>query len=687
MLGSTNDEKFKKSFEQFGIEFEKQIDDQLIADCPFSGKRSKLYVNPKTGQWDSKSASLGGNLYTFIREMVSLCKEETTSVELSELSDSRRLPIKAFKDKVFYNALNDEFLIPEYNIEGKLSGCGHYKVGSKMVVRTKNTKVSVNGLHEAKGNDFPIYICEGEWDWIALQWLHNDVGHKSVVICLPGANTFKTEWTPVFNDRKVYTCYDNDQAGEKGEAKAENLLKGSVSDLKFLRWLDLHPDKYDVRDFIVENANPMTPRNKSKKCFEMMSNMFSYTSRQGESISSSDAGTEEAQPPEEFGPPPSTDEIEKAYGAWLKMSDFDPLAYMFGVCFANRIPGDPIWGFIVAPPGGSKTELLMTLNKSPLIETVSTLTPASLISGMRMPDGQDPSIIPRLNNRMLVVKDFTTILSMHAFQRDEVFGILRDAYDGYIEKQFGNGLIRKYESTFGILAGVTPTIDTFQSVHSSLGERFIKYRMDRNLMPETEEERLMRVLNNINHESAMRAELQKVGARVMSKKIDLETLPTFSPEIAQTVIKLARYTAKLRSAVDRDRYTDALQSIPTTEVATRLTKVYMKLAMGVAIYYDDPDIGDNSLRVLRKVAIDTAPAMQEHTVKSIYTRWYDSDGEEVSSTDVLKDVPFCNATLAGVLNDLVTLGIIKKIKGQNGVKSYFVPTQNTVKMIQGAGIY
>jgi len=54
--------------------------------------------------------------------------------------------------------------------------------------------------------------------------------------------------------------------------------------------------------------------------------------------------------------------------------------------------------------------------------------------------------------------------------RDEIFGTLRDAYDGKITKRFANGIVRAYQSTFGLVAGVTPAIESFVVTHAMLGE-------------------------------------------------------------------------------------------------------------------------------------------------------------------------------------------------------------------------
>ena len=679
--------QYEIAFAQFGVQLEER-GDQLVGMCPFEEKKDKFFVNPENGMWDSKVAGKAGNLYTFFRDWSTHCTAKMKAVDFMPLAESRKLPVAALLDHVIPNALNSEYMIPCYNVDGKLSDLGHYSVGSKGVMRTKGTKMCLNGAHKLADTplNVPVYICEGEWDWIALQWMHAALKAPSVCVCLPGAGTFKEEWVPLFKGRAVRCCYDNDEAGRKGEEKAQALLTGVAKEVKYLQWLELHPDKYDVRDLILDIAHPSAVAPKLKKCYETMEAMFQLSSRTPQTAKTpaakaADAG--EVTPPEQV---PTRAQVETKYGEWLKMTDTDPLAFMFGVCYANRFQGDPVWGLLVAPPGGSKTELLITLATSAWVEMVSTLTPASLVSGMRMPSGEDPSILPKLNKRMLIVKDFTTILTSNVIQRDEVFAILRDVYDGRFEKMFGNGLKREYEVKFGMLAGVTPSIDGFQSVHTSLGERFLKYRLDQFLLPGTEEDRLLRVLSNINHENSMREELAAMGKRMLGMFVDPAKAPKFTPEIGKSVMRCARYTAKLRSAVERDKYTGALTAIPTTEVATRLTKQLMKLAMGVAIYYGHDKIGDDEMRIVRKVCIDTAPAMQQHATNAVLRIWRKTKSP-VSIEDILPHVPFCAATLAEVVRDLCTLGILEKLKEEARLNKFtYRPTPVLLEIAEGAGV-
>src|SRR3990167_6593762 len=187
----------------------------------------------------------------------------------------------------------------------------------------------------------------------------------------------------------------------------------------------------------------------------------------------------------------------------------------------------------------------MSLAMSPKVHAVTGLTPHSLISGAPMRGGKDPSLLPELDGKVLAIKDFTTILTMHYSVRDEIFGTLRDVYDGTTEKIFGNGVKRSYKVHFGIIAGVTPAIETFNIVHSSLGERFLKFRITGNWDHLSEDQKIEKALGNLGKEIQMRDELGEAAARYISF-IKMEKIPKIPLDYKGKLIALAKFGARLR---------------------------------------------------------------------------------------------------------------------------------------------
>ena len=358
----------------------------------------------------------------------------------------------------------------------------------------------------------------------------------------------------------------------------------------------------------------------------------------------------------------TNEELEATYRKWLYMPDTKVLDIMFGTVFANRLSGDPVWVFFVAPPAGSKSELLMSLSRCDECYPLTSLTPHSLVSGTSWGEGKDPSLLPQLDKKVLVLKDFTTILSMNYAARDEIFGILRDIYDGRTEKSFGNGLKREYKVKFGVLAGVTPVIETFSAMNQSLGERFLRYRLPLDTQ-ESEEAKIMKAISNVNCELKMRAELCQAAASVLARENPPDDLmPHFIDKYVPKVVALAQLSAWMRGVVDRDRFTQQVLYRPSSEVGTRIAKQLVKLAMGIGIYRGTRLLGLHEFDCIRHVAIDSCPQRIVMVVQALYNAKRKDELEMLKTKELVERTFLPNSTVLRILEDMNLLRLVKRVE-------------------------
>jgi len=670
------------AFYQHGVRFSGFASDgkNLRGICPFSGKEDKFFVNKETGMWDSKNTSRSGNLYTFLDQWYRFCLTTTKNADLMPLAKDRGLPPTAFYGDVAKNPLTGAFMIPAFNLEGKLNALSYWEPKGK-IFRTAGVKLPLKGCHHIPGNSKPVYICEGEWDMYALQYWFKLLAHDAVVVALPGAGNLNKDWLLYFKDRKVFCCFDHDEAGRKGEEKSARALREVASEVRFLQWPEAVSDGYDIRDLVLESVEynfMKATKTGLKTGFERFNKMFSLNTQVER-----DSPVEVKAETVSNVVVPTRKELEAAFSKYLKLLNYDPITVVMGTCFANKMPtGEPIWQFLVAPPGGGKTTFVSPLSKSPFIETLTTLTPASLISGHRGIDGADPSILPRLNNRVLVIKDFTTILSGHPNTRDEIFGLLRDIYDGRIEKSY-SGHTRKYESKFGIIAAVTNAIDGYLTLQSSLGERFMKFRLDKHLSPESEEERILKAIDGIEHENEMKEELGDLCYRMLEKPMP-PTFPILPPEFKMQVAAMAMFVSRMRASLQKDRFSQEQLTMPIKEIGTRIGKQLCKLAIGIAVYLDHAEVGEDELRLVRQVACDTCPDRFEYIINLLLSN---TPEEPKDSKWLIERTGLSQSTMHRVAEDLQALRIIKKTAGSHGLLSMYVAHPDLADLAKKAGLY
>lgn len=672
-------------FQQHGVSLSGESGDQLIGYCPFSDREEKFYINRKTLLWDSKTAGVSGNIYDFMRLIAARYTLQLDEDKRIALAKDRGLPKHAFVD-IGLGWNGRKYTIPVRDIQGKVVDIRMYAPGGP-VLSTKGADTGLLGSeHLTKHREAPVYVCEGEWDWVALRWLFRKNSTPGTVVAVPGAGTFKPDWVLWLSGRTIHTLYDKDEAGEKGEHLALRRLQSRVQRLTFVHWPDELRDGFDVRDWVIEGAIRLkTPR----KCWSSLQAMFRDAPRRTVLPPPQTEADEEKEKNKAHGPeslavtrpqskwtrPPRLEDVYGEFKKWLYLDTTDAIDIMLATAVSQQIDGEPLWLFLVGPPGSAKTETLNALSWVPNAYMTSSVTPHSLISGANWSKGEDPSLIPRLHGKVMVIKDFTSILAMRDTEKDEIFGILRDAYDGKCGKEFGNGVIRSYESRFTILAAVTPSIYALSSSHTALGERFLKFGIGDNLVHRSEEQIIERAINNINQETTMRSDLADVVNGFLSRRLRIEKvtpdkLPTLDNGYQKRIIALARFGARMRGTVTRDTYrNDIITSRPSAEVGSRLGKQLAKLCQALALVRQRRFITSDDYRLAKKVMLDTIPQRTEDILRTMLVEC-PTVNDTLMAGDVANKTRYPVATVSRILQDLNVLDIVARRPISKGMSKW-----------------
>ena len=348
----------------------------------------------------------------------------------------------------------------------------------------------------------------------------------------------------------------------------------------------------------------------------------------------------------------SLTQLYEVFKRWLLLKDPYLVEVVLASVVANLLGGDPLWLLIVAPPSSAKTEIIRALSRVPCIYLLSNLTANTLLSGQQ--GKKDASLLPHLSNKILAMKDFTTILTLHRDARAEIYAQLREVYDGAYSKAYGTGEQKRWEGRVGFLAGVTQVIDGQQAVHTILGERFLLYR------PETEarQEIARKALRNTGTEARMRKELSEAveGFMVSLGKVEDRTVE-IPQEAEDIIVLLADLTAKGRVGVPRDGYDRRIQYTPEPETPARLAKQLVLLGQGLAIVRGKATVGTEELAVLRKVAVDT---MIQQRVKVVRALAKLHPWEWAETQAVMDEVIIPARTCKELLEDCWTLKLVER---------------------------
>lgn len=642
---------------------------EVYGHCPFCGKE-KFYVNKESGQWECKAGkcSKNGNVTTFLDQIIDHYSPLKKPL-LKRLIEVRGLPKWVLKRyDIGYDGTR--YLLPVRWSTGHVQDIGTYIVGHKI----KSTKgvgnlrgtglLNIEKLKDTP-KDIPVYVCAGYWDTLAMEAMLKEGKHKGIVVGAPGEQTFKKEWIEYFQGRKVYLCYDSDEAGDKGTAKvggcngfpkpssklSEGMLRGVASELSYLCWPMSLESKVDLNDFY-----------RKKGTYKKLAKLFRPSHRRDSKPKKTKKDKRKKLKLAKLDFPA----VLQAYESRLKMTDgmTRGLRLIYATVASIRFASDPVWLYLVAPSGGGKTVLLSSLRGSQHVIYRSSLSKATLVSGMR--GTNDPSLIPELNEKCFVLKDFTEVLQMNDMDREEVVGTLRGIYDGYLDKSYGTGVHRHYESLFSIVAGVTPSIHKYTDKGVALGDRFLKFDMTRGEPAVTQkvgepDPILMAAMEGLEVEQVEDESLVAVSTAFCSKlsnKADKRKRKFKTPhDIKVRIAYLGEFIALLRTSIERN-YQGELECRPLTEKPSRMVKQLSKLTWGLALIDGKSQPDEECYREVRDVALDTAFGMRRDIMDYLLKR--DKKGATVDK--LVGKVKLPTSTLRDKLNDLELLGIADREK-------------------------
>ena len=668
----------------WGVHFSKSDGDEFIGTCPFCRHddsrtgEGHFFVSGKKGAFDCKSCGKQGSVRTFLQLIYEIALAKTTEEEIRSLARLRKLPYIAVKEARIAKS-GIKYFFPVVDEKNEVIDLRVYR-SKKGEIATSGSTPGLYGLEEIlndKRETEPIYICEGSFDRIALQWLLKRLNKPGIAVSCPGANNFRDEWSKYFSQRDVIICFDNDDAGYgfydestgkvSGSRKVASRLKNYVSSLSFLNWTKKYKDKYDVNDFVSDNVS--APELGYTKFHALIKSTHrddtSDPSTNGQDLSLADTT------------PVKLEEVIEEVGHYIKLNKTiqDGIALALAASISQNMPGkECVWLFYVGPPACGKTIILGLFEKSRKCLWESTLTKTGLISGWNIGANQaDPSILSKVDKKCLVLKDYTEVLSLNDVEKREIFGILRGAYDKRVRRQFGTGF-REYICDFSIIAGVTHEIHLNST--ASLGERFLRYTMPAPNNPEA----IQHVaLSNQFDAGDAENKAQELVTRFLNNRFDFsrESLVGRVPHwFKEQVIPLSRLAAWLRTPIMRHEKGYMMGQVafnPVIEGGNRICVQLQKLAVALSIVYDKPQIDEKIYDLIKRVAFDTVDSYS-----TTLTAHLINAPTSLTPFDIGQQTGIANA--GSFLEDLTLLKVIEKdqeitIKGTRRKTVTYKPTK------------
>jgi hypothetical protein len=341
---------------------------------------------------------------------------------------------------------------------------------------------------------------------------------------------------------------------------------------------------------------------------------------------------------------------------WLSLDDPSPVYAVAAALVANRAPGDPVWLLLVCAPSTGKTEILSAAMRLPWVIPAAKVTEASLLSGTSKRErttGATGGLLRQVGDfGVLLCKDFTSVLAQNKDSRAEAMAALREAYDGEWHRPVGTdgGKVLSWKGKCGLIGGVTPALDHYGQVVSALGDRFILLRLpDANV-----DDFGAQALRHGEQEQQMRRELQDALAGLVEGADLTHVNRALDADERRHLIRLAAYTARARTAVMRDGYSQEVAYFPQVEGPGRLVKAYARLLGGLEAIGCD---ARTAWATLIRIAVDCAPALRTKVIRELVRR-----PVPVRTSDIATAVETATKTASRYLEDLSMLRLAVRTK-------------------------
>lgn len=281
------------------------------------------------------------------------------------------------------------------------------------------------------------------------------------------------------------------------------------------------------------------------------------------------------------------EELKSEIRKYQYIEDDGPIVILLASIVATRLEiGKPSWVILIGQSSGGKSQILrpLALTDEKFMHEIDDLTENTFMSGMQSKD-TEMSLLKRIGSRgIIIISDFTLIMSKSSDTRSSILSQLRMVYDGRMTKHSGNqGRPIAWQGKLGMIAASTPSIYSHFEEVADMGERFIYYRMreydtdkamdvayTRDLQDEKLDTRLAELYETYLHEVV-------IANRDKSNRIEL-------PKEAYDRLKIiATLAERLRTTAKFEWKGEDINRIPVVASPVRVFNELVALARGLHI--------------------------------------------------------------------------------------------------------
>lgn len=341
------------------------------------------------------------------------------------------------------------------------------------------------------------------------------------------------------------------------------------------------------------------------------------------------------------------EKVHKIYSNLLYIEDMKRIDVVLAVALSRKLEGVPLWLILVGPSGDMKSVQLNALDGYNT-EYLHKITGRTLVNGYK-DKNEHPDLAPKLDDKLVIIRDMASLLKLPPSEKAEVWGQLRDLYDGFAGTASGEGTNVKYKNLkVTLLAGSTPAIDAQILVHQDLGTRELIYRTKGN---NNKKKVMDKCIENEEYEDKIKRELNEVTTKFLDS-IEI-TRQDISQEALEKVKEIAIYTTFMRASAEFDNYKNTLRNDVYPEEPTRITKQLKRLYICLK-NLDENYEDERAFEILWDVAKSSAFPLR---VK-LFEHLFNNSDREFSTSNLATSLKIGKSTVQREVQVMWNLGLV-----------------------------
>lgn len=532
-------------------------------------------------------------------------------------------------------------------------------IGPNKYLYPTGSHITLYPSHDLSSSEEWI-LTEGELDTLTLE------SYGMAAVTAGGVTSFKKELAAYFQDKKVYTCFDNDEKGKEGTERAAQILLLAGIKVKIIDLPEMKDGK-DIGDYFRLGHT-------KEDFLKLIDN-----ARLPIKLSKSDTVSNNSGIDNEVDTA-SINVNLLSYSEWklILAENFPQLIFpaevaasLFGQLLIKDVSNPCALVFIDMPSAG-KTIILNMFCGNEWVYSTDSFTAASFVSqaaNVKPEKLKEVDLLPKIRNKVLVIRDLAPFFGQRDDDLLKNMGILTRVLDGEgLELHAGTHGSRGYRGDylFMILAASTPIPPKAFKLMGNLGSRLFFH----NLRSKQKDE------DTLTKQLKAKSWKTKQSICIEATQGFLKSLFEKYPDRFEWDIKgesdwhlniISRcglLLSRLRGTINlwKEDYgsEEFAYQEPIIEMPDRITQILFNLARGHALIAGRTKISNEDIQVIINVALDSAPLSRTRLFRFLI----DYSGE-VTTEQVMGNINCSRPTALKEMEILKILGLVNLKDGDS----------------------